>query len=307
MPYYPQSAAGLNYITYPVGPTVEGATLTSGAIGVKGAYVELGASSPFACNQVWLQVTRVISVSNTIYGASLDLATGAGGAEVIVIPDIYISESAVVITPFTTTPSGEVTVPLAIASSTRLAARWQANAASQQVAIAVTLSAAGGMAGMPAAMVQYGFAVDEGVKIDAGATANTKGSYVAITASTSAVIQVLVLQFVADLVGGPNGILQAWAVDLATGAGGAEVVLMPDLRIAQCANVGGAGQATIVVPRSIPMLTYIAASTRVAMRAAPYTSTGTVANRRFLVALLTGTAPTEPVAGVSQSVQLCDG
>ncbi len=136
-----------------------------------------------------------------------------------------------------------------------------------------------------ATAVTYGADTSDsgGASVDAGGSADTKGSYTELSASTSAVIQALLMMMTGAGNGAPAS--NRWAVDLATGAGGAESVLIPDLRL----SIGSSPQ--VLVPKSYEALTYIAASTRLAARAASQITDAT--DRLIDVAVLTGTAPVE--------------
>lgn len=122
MPYYPQNSTGLNYITYPAGPTAGSATVITAhaSANTKGSYAEITASSSFTCNQVSLNMYGGSGGNGLRY--LVDLATGAGGAESVLIPDTgaFIDNNAGMqpkAKPFLTY----------IAASTRLAARASCN------------------------------------------------------------------------------------------------------------------------------------------------------------------------------------
>lgn len=293
MAYYPQSAVGLNYITYPVGPASAGLSVnTAAGANTKGSYVEVIASSPF--DSVLIQILILLTTATNGLQMLTDIATGAGGAEAVCIPDIMRSNHA-------TTASdtgGLYILPLEIASGTRIAARCQASTGSSTEVLAITLVAAGGAPGI-ATFVNYGAnTVDSGgTQIDPGGSANTKGSYTQITASTSAVIQSLLSM--TALAGNNSAAATAtWAYDIATGAGGAEVVLIPDLRM-QTRLLNGSTASVAMSPRSQPFLTYIAASTRIAVRASCNITDAT--DRLIDVAFIAGTAPAEPSSGGEHS------
>jgi hypothetical protein len=129
--------------------------------------------------------------------------------------------------------------------------------------------------------------------VDPGASINTKGStYSEMTSSSSAITQSLTCMFSMGGNTAPQTFLAA--VDISTGAGGAEVVLVPDLRLSGRDLVAGSG-VLMVAPRSYTMLTYIAASTRIAVRASSNINDAT--DRLFDVALVAGTAPAEGSGG----------
>src|SRR5215204_3821944 len=278
MAHYPQSTAGLNYITYPVGPNAVAATIAAHASNnTKGIYTEFIASSPFECNYVTIAMTRGAAA---ITSYLIDLATGAGGAETVVIPNIiYANNNS------TTSHDGaSMRLPLEIAASTRIAARSQCSAGGNNAFMAITLIASGDTPA-PTSYLNYGSntANSMGVSVDPGGSTNTKGGYVEITPSTSAIIQILA--FMVNL--GSNTVPSAAqvAVDLATGAAASEVVLIPNLR-------NGCATGSAASKMSIPwyeFLTYIAASTRLSVNASCDINDAT--DRIIRVALLAATAP----------------
>lgn len=284
MAYYPQSTSGLNHITYPAGPTAVGTTLTaSGSTHTKGSYAELVASLGFTANTVDVVVTATDATSGRRY--LFDIATGAGGAEVVVVPNLYAEGESAASAGY---GAGIYPLRLAVASGTRVSARCQSQTGSATMAIAVTFSAAGGVAGC-ASYTAYGTdtANTQAVgQVDPGGTADTKGSYLELTASTGIVIQ----ELLAVMQRGPAASTAGatWAIDIATGAGGAEVVLIPDLRHVVGAN---AGSNTASQPRSYRFPTYIASSTRLAVRAS--CSINTANSRLRDVVLYGATAPSE--------------
>jgi hypothetical protein len=289
MAHYPQSTSGLAYITYPVGPAVAGVTLTAdGANHTKGLYSEIAASTAFACNSAVVMVTLVTNTDGTQY--LFDIATGAGGAESIKLPDLLTDNPA----GDASAGHGSYAFPLAIAASTRIAGRVQCSTGASVLHVAITLIAAGDTAGI-CSFVNYGSVTADsgGTSVDPGGSANTKGStYSQITASTSAVTQSLTWMF--SLGGNTAPQTALWAVDIATGAGGAEVVLIPDSRMSARSLVAASG-VLMVAPRSYTVLTYIPASTRIAVRASSNITDAT--DRLFDIAMIAGTAPAEGSGG----------
>jgi hypothetical protein len=284
MAHYPQSTAGLNYITYPVGPGASGTLLTGNAsANAEGAYVQFVASSPFACNQVQVRAENGGGTAGRQF--AFDLATGAGGAETVIVPNMLTDSNGNT----SHTSQGLWNLPLAIPASTRIAMRVQVNSTtSNTLRCSLSLIAAGETPG-PTSYVNYGYdATDSGgTSVDPGATPDTKGAYSQITASTSAIAQVLCLNVTSRA--NTAGASAFWAVDIATGAGGAETVLIPDLRFEY--GQPGVADPTGMQLRTRTFLTYIAASTRLAVRASCDISDAT--DRLIDVAILAATAPAE--------------
>lgn len=292
---WPTSTSGLNYITYPVGPTPLGTTVTaSGSTNTKGSYTELAASTPFTATAIVVTVQFAGDSAASGYAFLLDIATGAAASESVLIPDLMVNGQ--VATGSSNLGSfAQFTIPIAIASGTRLSARCACNTASKSLGVVVTLLSTNGLPGMTAALQSYGVtaASSRGTAIDPGGSTNTKGSYTQLTASTSAVSQWLML-----IVGwGANTAPSTarWYLDIATGGAGSETVLIPDIPV----TMGGQSPNFAILPVSQAWLTYIASSTRIAVRAS--CSINDATDRKLDVAILTGTAPTESGSSVLAS------
>lgn len=285
MAYYPQNATGLNYISYPAGPTPVGLALTANAsANTKGAFAQFVASSTFTSNAINVVVANTSAATGRLY--LFDIATGGSGSETVVIPNLNAEG---VSTTNSVYPSGLYPFPLAIASSTRISARCQCSTGGVAMNVQITLIAAGGVSGI-AAFTNYGgdTADSSGAQIDPGGTVNTKGAYTQLTASSSDVAQWMSAQFT---YGHSTYANVFWLADLATGAAASEVVLVPDMLLTSAFI----SSQPDIQPRATPMLTYIAASTRIAARASCTSNTATA--RLFDLVLMTGVAPSEPSGG----------
>lgn len=288
MPTYPTSTGSLNYIAYPAGPTATGTNVTaSGSANTKGSYTEFIASSPFAAQTIWLMVH---AATNNSALHLTDIATGAGGAETVVIANLMYSHRG-------TTSANAIGfhchIPLAIPTSTRIALRTQSTTGSNVSQVSVGLSASNGAVGLTATeTIGVNTSTSHGTTVDAGGTANTKGSYGELSASTGALYQCATV-VLSDAGGGASGGV-SHCVDIATGAGGAEVVLMPDLRTHTA--------TTWLVPDQVAytLLTYIAASTRIAARASCDSNSSPL--RTVDVSIVGGTAPAES-SGLTIAIQ----
>jgi hypothetical protein len=281
MAHYPTSATGLAATSSPVGPTASGTTVTAGSANVKGSYVEFVASLGFTANRVTILVLATIVAAPRQY--LIDLATGAAGSESVVVPNLMTEGSP----SSGASPHGElhVALPLAVASGTRIALRCACSTASDTIGqLSVTCAAAGGTPGCTA-FVNAGADTSDsgGTAVDPGGTANTKGSYTQLTASTGAVAQVLVP--LATVRGNAAATTAQWAFDVATGAGGAETVLVPDIRL----GTAGAAEVRLNLRAVPPLLTYIASGTRIAVRASCDITDAT--DRLLDAAVLIATAP----------------
>jgi hypothetical protein len=290
MTYYPQSTAGLSYTTGTAGPTAAPATITAaGSNNTKGSYTQLISSLGFTCNFINLVMTRATAATRSFL---IDIATGAGGAEVVKIPNMLFG-----INNASTSHDGARTnIPFAVTSGTRIAARCQCDAASSSCFGVITPFAAGSTPA-PSSYTTGGVSTgtSHGTTVDPGGSANTKGSYAQVVSSTSLVIQILVIM-IAQSATVTSQVATQWALDVATGAGGAEVVLIPDLRNG---SAGLSNAARVSIPW-YEFLTYIASSTRIACRAS---ADDTTANSRELTLGVSGaTGPAETSGGMRSYV-----
>lgn len=280
---FPVSATGLNYITYPVGPTSVPLLVTANAAAnTKGTYAELIASLAFTCNYALIDVT---GSNNGAFRMLMDIATGAGGAEVVKIPDLLIDSNLAA----SSSTHGSYALPWEVISTTRIAVRVQCSTGGIAVRVAVTFQIAGTCPAI-SSFINHGADTSDsgGVSIDPGGTINTKGAYSQITASSSVVAQSLMIM--QTLAGNSAPVAAAWAIDFATGAGGAEVVLIPDFRFNSSAQSHS-------MPRSHTFVTFIAASTRFAIRASCNTNDAT--DRLIDAAVMIAAAPAESSGGGS--------
>lgn len=217
-----QWAAGIDFVA---ASTTYGATLTASAsANTKGSYTQLISST--AQSASWIEVTIKGATANS--SVLIDIAVGAAGSEIVVIPNIvYITAATVQTRHF------NVAVPCSVPAGSRIAARCQAITGSHTAIVAVRLFAdvqgahAPGATGYDA----YNIATTGSVVTDStdpGGSANTKGAYTQLTASTSRDYQGFFLSV------GPNNLstssitLPKWALDIAVGAAGSEIVIMAD-------------------------------------------------------------------------------
>lgn len=286
MAFYPTSTSGLANTGLPAGPGVGGPTTTGNAsANTKGSYTQIVASTTFTSNSA---VVSAMFGTNAIDGLAqlMDLATGAGGAETVVIPNLA-TDMARTGTGTAWACNFAAVLPWAVASGTRIAARVQGNSGSRTISPNVQLVAAGSYTGI-STFVDYGTnTADSGAtQVDPGGTSNTKGAYSELTASSSAVTQSLLVMVTWQGKTTAPATFANWAIDIATGSGGAEVVLMSDLRAAEIPCVSDTAAFN---GRMQDFLTYIPAATRIAARAS--CNTNDAANRLIDVGLIAGTAP----------------
>ena len=109
--------------------TTEQAVVVSGGVAhTKGAYVQLVAASAAVCKGFTAFCARPSGVPSQFY---LDIALGAGGAEVVLVPDIPFS--------FVTNQTVSFYIDARINAGTRISARVQANGISTQLRVSLAL------------------------------------------------------------------------------------------------------------------------------------------------------------------------
>jgi hypothetical protein len=286
MAHYPQSAVGLGYVTYPAGPTPIGTSVAAHASNntKSSTPTELVASTPFAANRVRVLVQFEGDTGDPAKTYLLDLMTGAAAAEVVVVPDLLCSGQ--VQTGTSLLMAREFEIPLAIPAGTRVSARLASSLGGESLTVVLTLLATGDTPGV-STIAAHGIvaASSRGTAVDPGGAANTKGAIVELAASTSGVTQWLMFMAGLGANVAPSG--GRWYFDLMIGGSGSEVVLIPDIPII----VGGTGTSFQIQPSARGFLTYIAASTRISVRASCSLTDGT--DRVLSVAVLVAPAPAE--------------
>lgn len=286
MSHYPTSTVGNNYITYPAGPAVVGTTLTANASNnTKGSYAEIVASTSFATTHVHVKVLNGAAAAREYL---FDIATGAAASETVVLPNMLAESYSSLSTNYAHRVYNDV--PLVIGNATRISGRCQCSTGSAAMTVAITAITTSGTFGQSSfTNIGSDTSTSTGVNLDPGGSANTKGSYVELTASTAADYSWLLVMLVR---GSSTYATCAWAADLATGAGGAEVVLIPDMRASLASDSGTRGS---MAPTGYPFLTFIASGTRVSGRSSCNITTAT--SRIITMALLAISAPTETAGG----------
>lgn len=187
-------------------------------------WTELISATVRRCEGFWLCVHFDSTVSTTP-DALIDISIGSSGNETsaILINNLILSHSGA-----GKSDVVRVYFPIPLAAGTRISCRCQASVASVTLRINLELDYQGfhcprGLA----RCTTYGAATGDsgGVAYDPGATANTKGGWTEIVASTSFPIKALILGL------GKNGVTAAgndsnWAIDI--GVGSSPVVLIPN-------------------------------------------------------------------------------
>lgn len=227
-----------------------GTIITPGATAnTKGSWTQIVASTSSDCDLLHLKITGE-SGGGTYKNQFIDVGVGVAGSEVVVFPNIDIGVGG--------TFQGshvDLLVPIHIPAGSRIAARAQADAASISGDFGVSLVV------YDAAFETQAFA---GVDDIGTATSTTQGTVVALGNATKGSYAQLVASSAKDYEGlavildsDKGTSLAASVIDIAIGAAGSEVILMPDLI---CNGFQSDWQLTKgFIPMQIPAGTRIAA------------------------------------------------
>jgi hypothetical protein len=249
-----------------VSPFAGGSTFT------KGAWSQITAAT--TADSTWAQVMiRTAASGSASTGVAVDIGYGSSGSEIVLVSNLIAS--AVYIRTI------NYIFPLNIGAGTRLVVRNSTSLASEQTAVQVYtwddtfISDTSGSSGVDT----YGFlsATNLGTLVDPGSSANTKGSYVQLTAATTSDYNgfFLGLDNQTDPSSGSVGGLY-WLLDIAVGAAASEQVILPN----HClfgSSVSGIALVNNMASPYFPLP--IPAGSRIAARA--QCSTGTSPDRRL--------------------------
>lgn len=229
---------------------------TGGSTYTKGAWTQLIAATTADIAWVMVQMTGYFSGG---FWLAYDIGIGASGSEVAIVSNLVSATYG----PDNTT----YMFPLCIKAGTRIAARASSNNASDGANIKMTCFDDTALsAGFGSGVDTYGFSSgsNQGVLIDPGGTANTKGSYSQITSSLTNDIAGFFLGIDDQSnTGGGSSAGNGTLFDIAIGASGSEKIIVPNLCLLRI--LGG---TTIHIPDGFPYIPMpIKAGTRVAARA----------------------------------------
>jgi hypothetical protein len=254
----------------------------SGAANTKGAYVQVTASTPYASSRLFLIFEFGTTGTQRYY--LIDLATGAAGAETVVVANLAVHVDLEQIA------SAFIPVNVDLPAGTRVAMRVQCSTATSGITAHVYLENRAIASLANPATYGTDLTTSRGTSIDPGGTAATKGSYVQLSASTSSRIDTAVLCVTHD----PTATISTglrWAIDVATGAAGAETIVIPDITIA------GNAITTATRPGVMYFPVAIAAGTRVAVRCNCNVNTANI--RKICVTLVGMQEPPAAASGAS--------
>jgi hypothetical protein len=259
--------------------------VSGAALNAKGAYVQVVGSSPYASSRLWL--IAEFSSTGIQRWYLIDIATGAAGAETVVVANLAVQCDMDQIA------SAFIPLNVDIPAGTRIAIRTQCGATTSGITVHVYLDNRAIASLANPATYGADTTTSRGTVIDPGGTANTKGSYVQLSASTSSRIDAAVLCVTHDSSVSEITTGLRWAIDIATGAAGAETIVIPNITIAGNAVARSTRPGVMYFPVSIP------AGTRVAARCNCNVNTSTI--RKICVTLIGLQEPAGAGGGVSAS------
>lgn len=264
---------------------------SSASSNTKGAYAELAASTSQASDGFLLTLGH--TGTNSGFRYLVDVATGAAGAETVIASNVFFCG------PVHTRPYERVNFPRAIASGVRVAARTQASLGNNTIRAVIHLWQQGATKLAAATTINtYGVtaASTQGTEVDPGGAANTKGAYAEVSASITNAAEMV------EVVAVTKGSLVAatYLLDLATGAAGAETVVVANLPFGSSLSTTDFNNLSPVHMPWLPLV--IAASTRLAARSQCDITTDP--NRRFDVIVHASNG--SPSAGTGLSIAVSD-
>jgi hypothetical protein len=211
---WPKTEVLQRLLSYGVAAASAGVTLTmAGAINTKSAWTELTSSTPFDSFGITVQ-------GGMLNIGSFDVGLGGAGSEQIIVPDFYQG--------FRLSGLKTMHFPIAIPAGSRIAGRYQ-NAQILTAARMNVLLSEGDVNRGFSQIVTYGFVsgTSRGTEIDPGSTANTKGAWVELVASTGKDIRAFAIM-IGDQGLNRGSVSADWLIDIGIGAAGDEQVLIPN-------------------------------------------------------------------------------
>lgn len=253
--------------------TSKGATVTANAAAnTKGTYTQLIASCAFDVTSILIMLDDQTAALDYL----VDIAVGAAAAEVIIASNLLGTGGTGSIS-----YGAHYFFPVNIPAGSRISARCQCSTGGSLIQVSALLFGGGFLDPETLGDVET-FGADTtdsgGVNIDPGATVNTKGAYSQLSAATPYPIRLLTFSIGCQL----NTVrtTQSWLVDIAVGAAGSEVVILPNI-VLNCST-----SPDIIEPQTINRLPVnIPAGTRLSVRAQ---SSGNDATDRLFDIILYG-------------------
>lgn len=249
-----------------------GISITASATAnTKGSYSQLIASTTADCSALLVTLDRT---TNSNVAGLLDIAVGGAGAEKVIAPNLHWHSSSV-------NPqmiAHQFLIPCSIPAGSRISARCQSSGVSTIIVTSVIC-----ISDMMASYAPAGFLDDIGTltatsllaSVDPGATANTKGSYTQLIASTTRDYRgfLLCVGHATTTPSNLGGVYMFATVDLAVGGAGTENIIIADYQISSAVPTTSLSAWN---PTSAPFFPIsIPAGSRIAARAQCSTNTAT--------------------------------
>ena len=228
MPDFPYSGGG--GVTQTIGANGAdslGVTITSTTVNTKGAWVEITAATLFECTGLHLYKPAHSLTGTAYYHGLIDIGIGANPNEVVKIADIPFSATDVA-----SLPSIHYYFPVSIAAGERISARFQSSDATETIDLIMILESRGfePSAGYGLSRT-YGAdtAISGGTVVDPGASANTKGGWTVLTASSEFQINELCVFVTEEEEAGSSLSDAHFLMDIGVGASTFEKIIIADL------------------------------------------------------------------------------
>ena len=192
----------------------------TGTTYAKGVWVQLVAST--ATDVAWIAfAVQTHNSGGNVF--AVDIAIGGAGSEIVIVNNISIFKNP--------SRGDRFFFPLMIPAGTRIAGRMSSDNLGDGMNVHMeTYQDQFSSAGAGSGIDTYGFsnATNLGTAVDPGGTANTKGVYSQITASLTNDLAGFMFQM--DTQNNTTGTSTdlSWLIDIAVGAGGSEVIILPN-------------------------------------------------------------------------------
>jgi len=230
-----------------------GTIITCGVSHAKGSYVEVEGGLAFDARNIVIDVYPASGFSAAVLGF-VDIAVDPAGGTAYAV----VVENLLILGGTSSLSRMRWEFPLKIAASSSIAIRGSnSSAAALTFSAGLTLSSEGSLPTLSkVTTIGATLATSSGIAVDPGATINTKGAYVEFIASTAE-------EYHGILVGARQANATATAagflLDVATGAGGSEVVKIPNLFYSSNAGSDQIEQASSQwIPNTFPVASRLA-------------------------------------------------
>lgn len=219
-------------------------TLTaSGSANTKGTWVTLIASTATAGSGLIVTFGEATATHRIL----IDIGIGAAASEQVIIPNLFVHNQVA------TGVFQQVLIPIKIAAGTRISARCQGEVGSDIVRAGVMVLSGSLLQGSGLGRVTtYGVstATTIGTSVDPGGTADTKGAWVQLTASTTSPVRWMAICLNTD--SRDQTAASRWLVDVGVGGAGAEQVIIPNLGAIVSASSDVVAPGYYCLPVNVP-------------------------------------------------------